>query len=140
VGCLFVFSGLEKLLGPYQNFLFVVETYDVVNTPLEMFTARVLPWVELLFGAFVLCGLWLRVSLTVVMCMSVTFMIVVGQAILRKLPITDCGCFGESFSPPLEFIILFDAGLFILALILLKKINLTSRFSLDQYYSNCEKT
>ena len=104
IGLLFVLSGFEKLIEPHQNFLYVVQGYDLFDKPLDMFVVRILPWFELLLGIFVVLGLWLSESLKGLWVMTACFIIVVAQAVLRKLPITDCGCFGGLMVVPLTTI------------------------------------
>ena len=134
VGALFVFSGFQKLIAPYQNFLYVIESYSFLPGILEEVTARALPWVELFLGVFLLLGLWLKVSLKGLSMLLLLFIMIVGQAMIRKLPVGECGCFGEKFSLPLPAMILVDSGLLILSLILLKYINRAGACSLDAYF------
>lgn len=135
IGVFFVFSGFEKLAEPVENFQAVVESYDVLNHDLASVAALIMPWVELLAGVFVILGLWLKVSLGGLCCMTIMFIGVVGQAIVRALPINECGCFGESLSLPLPVVIVTDSILCILIIILIKNITKTSVFSLDNYFS-----
>ena len=91
IGVLFIVSGTEKLVEPYQNFLYVIQSYKVLPDILEEPAAHFFPWLELFFGLFVLLGLWLKSALIGVGVLLTTFIIVVGQAIGRQLPITECG-------------------------------------------------
>ena len=49
IGIIFIVSAGEKLIGPYQNFLYVIESYAFIPDFLQLIVARVLPWIEL-FG------------------------------------------------------------------------------------------
>ena len=60
VGSIFVVSGFEKAIGPYQNFLYVVQSYEFLPTTLEEIVARALPWIEIFLGVFLISGLWLK--------------------------------------------------------------------------------
>lgn len=135
IGLFFVFSGFEKLVVPVENFQVVVESYKILNHDLAGVAALIMPWIELVAGVFTLLGLWLRVSLGVLCCMTITFIGVVGQAIVRALPINECGCFGESLSLPLPLVIVLDSTLCILIVILIKNLAKTSAFSLDSHFS-----
>ncbi|VAX35115.1 hypothetical protein MNBD_UNCLBAC01-2108 [hydrothermal vent metagenome] len=134
LGAFFVFSGFEKIITPYQNFLYVIQTYDFLPPSLEFFAAHTVPWIELFLGFFCLSGLWLRWSLGGIIGLLMLFILIVAQAIMRDLPITECGCFGESLSLPLPVVILFDSTLLLLTGFLLKCIGKTSKRSLDKYF------
>ena len=139
LGCLFIVSGLEKLLSPYQNFLYVIQSYEVLIKPLEEVVARVLPWVEFFCGVFLFLGLWLRWSLRVLLVLIASFITIVSQAILRKLPISECGCFGQLFSLPLPTVVLMDSMLGVLVATMLARIQKTSALSCDQFFLKQEK-
>ena len=132
IGMLFIVSGGEKLIWPYQNFLYVIESYQILPGALETIVARVFPWIELFLGIFLVLGLWLSQILRGALVTSATFIVVVSQALVRQLPISECGCFGQLISLGLEKIILLDSGIFILILIMLWKFPFVSKFSLDE--------
>lgn len=136
VGSLFMISGLEKLLGPFQNFLYVIQQYEVVPDGLARVTAAVFPWCELIVGALIVAGLWLPIALRISALMSATLMLIVGQAILRKLPISNCGCFGDLVHLPLQGVLLVDLGMLAAALIALRNLPSASRWSLDRLYAH----
>jgi hypothetical protein len=135
IGAFFVFSGFEKLVVPVENFQAVIESYEVLNHDLAGIAALIMPWIELVAGVFTVLGLWLRASLGVLCCMTIMFIGVVGQAIIRALPIDECGCFGESLSLPLPAVIVMDSILCTLLVILIKNLTKTSAFSLDSHFS-----
>ena len=134
IGAFFVFSGFEKLVMPIENFQAIVESYDVLNHELAGIAALIMPWVELFAGIFTVLGLWLKASLSVLGSMTIMFAGVVGQAIVRGLPIDECGCFGEAFSLPLPAVLVMDSILCILIVILMKSLTKTSALSLDSYF------
>ena len=134
VGILFVISGGEKLVNPYQNFLYVLQSYELVGPPLEEGIAHVIPWVEFFLGIFIFLGLWLNVVLRGLFILVFMFLFTVAQAVVRRLPLVECGCFGGLVSFPLPVTFMLDAALLILTRILIKKIKQTSRLSLDGYW------
>lgn len=134
IGCLFVVSGFEKLIGPYQNFMYVVQSYEFLPTILEEVVARILPWGEFFLGVFLVFGLWLKWTLRLTLILIVMFTLIVGQALLRKLPIDECGCFGGLISLPLYGVLIFDSMLLLLTSLLLKYKNRTNMLSLDGYF------
>ncbi len=134
VASLFVVSGAEKLLGSTENFFFILQAYAVFPDPLARLLSVVFPWIELGAGVFLALGLWIRLVLSVLACISGSFVLVVGQAILRGLPIDNCGCFGELVHLPLRGVILLDLTTLILVLACLKHGAAVSVFSLDELY------
>lgn len=135
IGIFFAFSGFEKLMQPVENFQYVVESYKMLNHTLSLVVALIMPWVELLLGVFVVLGLWLKTSLKLLCLMTAGFIVVVAQAILRSLPIDECGCFGESISLPLHVVLLMDSVICILIAILVKFSTKISIPGLDDYFS-----
>ena len=134
IGCFFVVSGGDKLLNPYENFLYVVQSYEIFPSSLERMIAWFVPWTEFLLGIFLVCGLWLKTVLKALAFLIAGFILVVAQAILRNLPIQECGCFGELFSVPLPAVLLIDNSLLLFIWWLLKRIEKTKIFSLDFYF------
>jgi len=128
-------SGFEKLIGHYQNFLYVVQSYEFLPTLLEGIVAHVLPWIELILGIFMVGGLWFKWTIRLTMTLIIMFVVIVGQALIRGLPIDECGCFGGLISIPLIGVLMLDSTLLLLSFLLIKKALQAQRFSLDQYFS-----
>lgn len=135
IGFVFVVSGTEKLLGHYQNFLYVIQGYDFVPAPLDAWIARVFPWIELMLGVFAILGLWTLWTLRGLLMATSVFLLVTGQALWRNLPIEKCGCFGELVSIPLPTILLMDSVLWMYIAYLIVRLERTNRCSLDEYFS-----
>lgn len=134
VGAFFIVSGTHKLLSPSENFLYVIQSYDFLPPFLERPAAAVVPWVEYLGGIFIVLGLWLRLAFQGLRLLLVAFILIVSQAIVRNLPLQECGCFGELFSLPLRDVLLMDTSLLLLTWVLLKNCEKTKFFSLDSYF------
>ncbi len=117
LGCVFVVSGFQKLTAPYQNFVAVIEKFEVWQGPGVSLLAQTLPWVEFILGVFFILGLWERLSLLGLWVMNTVFIGVLVSAIARKLPIQSCGCFGEAISISLPKILAIDFSLWALFLI-----------------------
>ena len=135
IGLIFVVSGGEKLLSPYQNFLYVIQAYEIVPSPWDEWVARIFPWMEFFWGIFTVVGLWTIWSLRGLLLSTSCFLFVVGQALWRNLPIEKCGCFGGLVSIPLPTILLMDAVMWIYIAYLIIRIERSHRFSLDEYFS-----
>ncbi len=134
IGAIFLISGFEKLTSPYQNFLFIIQSYDIVPDNLALITAKVLPWIELLTGLFLIIGLWIKEATFASMLMFAAFITVVGQAMVRKLPIDDCGCFGEMVTLPLYAVFAMDVTLLVFSILLYLNYTKALQFSLDRQF------
>ena len=134
IGGVFIFSGLGKLLSSYQNFLYVVQAYQLLPSWGEALVAQIFPLIELIIGLFVLLGLWTSLSLRGALVLFGVFVVVVGQALIRGLPLESCGCFGEWIHLKLQTIIIMDSAGLLLTLLLLRNISQTRKFSLDSYF------
>jgi len=121
IGMMYIVSGTEKLLQPYENFLYIVREYDIVPiAAIEHVVAWLFPWLELCLGGFLLVGLWTKESLISIGLFSAVFIFAVGQAIMRKLPLAECGCFGDLVGMPLEATFVIDIVTLSLVILLLR--------------------
>jgi len=134
IGGIFIVSGLGKLLGPYQNFLYVVQAYQLLPSWGEVLVAQIFPWVELFVGFFVLLGLWTSWSLRGTLVLFGIFVVVVGQALIRGLPLESCGCFGDWIHLKPQTVIIMDSAGLLLTLLLLRNLSYVKKFSLDFYF------
>jgi len=136
LGTMFMLSGLEKLVQPHANFVYVIEGYDIIGSGwMAQTAAYVFPWLEFILGGFLLSGLWTRFVLCSLGIMTSSFIVVVAQAIIRKLDIVNCGCFGDLIKIPLPMIIVMDSVFLTLFLLLLLFPQRTTYNSLDEYFS-----
>jgi hypothetical protein len=135
IGLIFLVSGIEKLLGPYQNFLYVIEHYEILSAPFAKWAAIILPWIELFLGVFTLLGLWTKWMLRGDLVLFAAFILIVGQALIRKLPIGECGCFGELISIPPLAVLGMDITSFVVTVVLLRNLSKTESYSLDRYFT-----
>lgn len=96
VGGVFVYAGVTKALAPAEEFAYAIESYRVLNAQFSLYAAYVTPWIELWAGLLLIAGVFTRWTSLFAGAMLVFFELLLGQAWLRKLPITSCGCFGTS--------------------------------------------
>ncbi len=135
IGLMFIISGTEKLMVPYQNFMYVVQSYEVLPFPiLEEIVARVFPWLEVVVGGFLLLGLWIKFDLFCVMMFASVFTIIVGRALIIDLPIADCGCFGDVIYLPLSATFSIDIMTVTSSVFCLIFVKKTSALSLDNVF------
>lgn len=117
VGGVFVWAGVLKIIDPL-GFAQSIENYQVVSRAPAFLVALVLPWVEVVSGAFLIIGVLKRSSALLISLQLIGFIGLVAFALARGID-TSCGCFG-SFSRRADLtLILTDAVLLILALIVL---------------------
>jgi hypothetical protein len=62
------------------------------------------------------------------------FVVVVGQALVRGLPLENCGCFGEWVHLKPQVVIIMDSLSLLLTASLLRNISQARKFSLDSYF------
>jgi len=102
LGGVFIYSGGIKALSPAEEFAYAIESYKVVNAQLSLYAAYAVPWIELWAGLLLAAGVFTRLNALFIGGMLVFFELLLGQAWLRKLPITSCGCFGSSGGNSIE--------------------------------------
>ncbi|MDD5209350.1 MAG: DoxX family protein [Elusimicrobiales bacterium] len=95
VGGVLIYAGLMKALAPVEEFGYAIETYRVLNAQLSLWTAYVMPWIELWTGLLLAAGVFTRLNAVLSGLMLLGFEAMLAQAWLRGLPITSCGCFGS---------------------------------------------
>jgi len=97
LGLVFVYAGFTKLIDPIENFTGVITEYGVFPYAIVPFMAYTLPWIELIFGTFLILGFQTRLSGWVMAFLSLSFitLILVSHYVLG-VPVSDCGCFGTS--------------------------------------------
>ncbi len=132
IGLIFLVSGFEKVLSPYQNFMYVIQAYELFPSWMERVVAISVPWGELFVGLFLVLGLWIEISLKSALVFFASFVVVVGQALIRNLPLDQCGCFGASIHIPPKVILVFDSFMLLTTLWLLQNPSKVNRFSLDK--------
>jgi uncharacterized membrane protein YphA (DoxX/SURF4 family) len=70
-----------------------VANYHVPPRTLTNLVAITLPWIELLAGGLLVCGIWKRASAVVITALMVVFLAAIGWALAHGYDIR-CGCFG----------------------------------------------
>jgi putative oxidoreductase len=70
-----------------------VTNYHVPPRLLTNLVAITLPWIELLAGGLLVCGIWKRASAIVITVLMIVFLAAIGWALAHGYDIR-CGCFG----------------------------------------------
>lgn len=139
VALFFIVVSVDKVMSPYQNFLYVVQSYQLFPEMIEEVVARIFPWIQLFLGVFLLLGLYLKWILRAFLLMISAFLLLIGQALARQLPLSDCGCFGGLFAMDPQNTFFLDIALWLLTVIMLRSLPATSTLSLDKYFAKNEK-
>ncbi|HMA53133.1 MAG TPA: MauE/DoxX family redox-associated membrane protein [Acidobacteriota bacterium] len=92
LGGLFIYAGAVKVLEPL-DFAQNIRNYQIVGQSLSFIAAIVLPWLEILAGAFLVAGIWKRGAALVLSGLLVFFIALTVVTMIRGLDV-DCGCFG----------------------------------------------
>ena len=94
IGILFFYSGLSKLIRPIEYFEVAVAQYKIIPEDLIHYVCLIVPWVELINGTYLLLGYALNMVGGILIGLTGIFQVVLAQAMIRKLPMDECGCFG----------------------------------------------
>ncbi|MBL8023375.1 MAG: hypothetical protein JNK54_03720 [Elusimicrobia bacterium] len=131
-GGILAISGYLKAVRPTAEFAATLESYWIFPAFLVFPAAKAVPWVELLVGMALVVGFFTRGSALVAAGLYATFVAVLAQSIIRKLPMADCGCFGQvgPHLNPMQALTL-DAVLLIFCLLIL--FDQARRFSADRW-------
>jgi uncharacterized membrane protein YphA (DoxX/SURF4 family) len=100
VGGVFIWGGILKVIEPLE-FAQDISNYRVFPLWMSFFLALVLPWMELICGAFLVIGLFRRSSSFLISLFLVAFLVLIVSTIIRGIDI-DCGCFGH-FTQKVDF-------------------------------------
>ncbi len=117
LGGLFVYAGAVKVLEPL-GFAQDIRNYDLVGQSLAFMAAIILPWLEILAGAFLVAGVWKRGASLVISGLLVFFIALTAVTMIRGLDV-DCGCFGAIDRKAGFSVILEDLAMLYLGLCLL---------------------
>ena len=114
VGGLFIWAGILKIIDPL-GFAQSIKNYRFFPHEMGFFVAIILPWVEVLSGAFLILGVFRRSSALLISLLLVGFIGLVAMAVLRGIN-TACGCFGSLSRKADLKLILLDTFLLLLTL------------------------
>jgi uncharacterized membrane protein YphA (DoxX/SURF4 family) len=117
LGAVFIVSGFNKLAGLPENFAAAIEKYQIVPETVIPALSQAFPWLEFLAGVLFALGLWTRASLMALWAMNTAFIFILVSAVVRKLPIEQCGCFGEAIQLSPAQMIALDTALWALFLV-----------------------
>ena len=133
IGSLFIYSGYIKLMEPAANFTAAILGYQIVDARTASSMAVAVPWAEVVAGVFFLAGLWTGPALFLLWGLNAVFTAAICSALMRHLPIQNCGCFGEgAHAVPIQTTLALDGALFFVFLVMSLALEETSAVSLDR--------
>lgn len=136
IGFVFTYAGWTKLIGPVEEFRGLIAQYEIIPYAFVPFIAYTLPWMECIFGIFLLTGYMIRPSAVILSLCSMGFAYLMMFYYFKngKFP-EDCGCFGAGswiHFTGLEIMII-DTLQFLLGMRLSRAKN--HRFTLDRFWA-----
>jgi uncharacterized membrane protein YphA (DoxX/SURF4 family) len=90
----FVISGLEKI-NDFSSFAQSIENYRILPIYFVNIIAIIIPWLEVVAGAFLLLGIYIKENSIIILLLLSIFTLGVLSAVFRNLDI-DCGCHSTS--------------------------------------------
>jgi len=114
LGGLFIYAGVVKVVDPL-GFAQDIRNYRLVGQTLSFVAAVVLPWLEILAGAFLIAGVWKHGAALVISGLLVFFIVLTLVTMARGLDV-DCGCFGAISRKSGWGVIFEDVGMLALSL------------------------
>ena len=94
VGGAFLYAGAVKIIDP-AAFAKDISNYQILPANMVNLLAITLPWIEVVAGLLLVCGVWMRPSTLVIGVLLLVFVVAISHAMSRGLDI-HCGCFGSA--------------------------------------------
>ena len=91
LGIIFIYASYEKILDPV-GFSKNIHNYHVTPIAIENLAALIIPWLELIIGVFLIFGLFLEGTTSIIIALLVFFIFILSQAVFRGIDV-HCGCF-----------------------------------------------
>ena len=107
VGFVFLYSGYIKIVEPRDVFYEAVRSYRIFGDWLSYIISAFFPWFEVYLGLFLVLGLFEKYVIRIGIGIFLIFEMLLLQALIRKLDVVNCGCFGAKHSNPIwvEFLL-----------------------------------
>ena len=91
LGVIFIYASIDKIIDPI-SFSSTIDNYHISPYSLNNIAALVIPWLELIIGVFLICGIFINGSSFIAILLLLFFIFILTQALLRGINV-DCGCF-----------------------------------------------
>src|ERR1700676_938107 len=98
LGIVLLYAAYTKLRQPWLLFAMSIDAYQVLPSWAVLAIARTLPWLELVLGAWLIWGRYLRYAAPALSVLLIAFYVMMLRAYGSGI---DCGCFGvgEAIGP-----------------------------------------
>ncbi len=93
VATIFMIAGVLKIMN-LDAFAITIQGYEVISPGIAALAARSVPIAEIIFSLSLLTGIFSRSALLGISLLSIIFLIVTAQGLMRGLHV-ECGCFGK---------------------------------------------
>ena len=91
LGIIFIYASYDKILDPI-GFSKNIHNFHVTPIAVENLAALIIPWMELIIGVFLIFGLFLAGTTSILIALLIFFIILLTQAVFRGIDV-HCGCF-----------------------------------------------
>ena len=91
LGIIFIYASYGKILDP-EAFSKNIHNFHITPISVENLAALIIPWLELIIGVFLIFGLFLEGTTSIIIALLVFFIIILSQAVFRGIDV-HCGCF-----------------------------------------------
>ncbi len=91
LGIIFIYASYDKILDP-AGFSKNIHNFHVTPIAVENLAALIIPWLELIIGVFLIFGLFLEGTTSIIIALLVFFIAILSQAVFRGIDV-HCGCF-----------------------------------------------
>jgi len=99
LGALLVVAGVLKAHDGPIGTAVTIAGYRILPQPLVAPLGVVLPYFEIMLGAYLIAGLFSRIAGWIAAGQFAIFAVAVASLVIRQIP-ADCGCFGSSLPVP----------------------------------------
>jgi putative oxidoreductase len=113
LGIVLLYGGVSKIRHPY-DFLSAVYAYQILAPTTGLILASLLPWLEVITGGCLICGVMLPGASLISTALGVLLTIATASALARGLEI-NCGCFGPATSSTISPAIVSRSAGFLIA-------------------------
>jgi putative oxidoreductase len=93
LGVVFVYAAVDKIAHPAE-FAQNIYNYRMLPHSVINFMALTMPWLEIICGALIIGGVFVRGSAFLIGFMLLVFIVAISFALVRGLDIS-CGCFSQ---------------------------------------------
>jgi uncharacterized membrane protein YphA (DoxX/SURF4 family) len=95
LGGIFIFAGIAKIAHT-NTLILEIKQYHILPDTLANIYGRALPPLEIVVGAFLVLGIWSRITASLGGLLCLSFIIAKCLAYARGLDISVCTCFGPA--------------------------------------------